>query len=74
MYLLIHSNASNIISFIPLIIQYLQFQLFYLDTKNYWWYIEIVKIYLVVPLQWSLRTAGLGDINPVQGMLMNTFE
>lgn len=74
MYLLIQSITSNTIPFIPLIGLYLQFHLFYLNTKNYWWYIEIVNVHLVVLLQKSLRTGGLGDINPVQGMLMDTLS
>lgn len=55
MYLLIHSITSNIIPFIPLIGLYLQFHLFYLNTKNYWWYIEIVNVHLVVLLQKMLE-------------------
>jgi hypothetical protein len=63
MYFLTRSNACNIIQLIATVSQSFQFPLFYLNTKNYLWYIATVKFHLVLCQRKRFRTPGIDQCN-----------
>jgi hypothetical protein len=60
MYFLILSTAGNIIQLIPTV-SLSNFGSFHLNTKKYWWFIEILTFHLVVRQRKTLRTPAIAD-------------